>query len=76
MDRALIWEDVTSSNLAAVAYDKDRQRLWIRFNSGGVGYYSDVPATAYRQLMAAHSHGEFHNKFFVGTYTWHKAGAR
>lgn len=60
----LDWVDVTSSNVARVAYQPEFRRLWITFDpengSGPRTYrYEDVPAEEYRFLLAAESKGKY-----------------
>lgn len=77
MEAALRWTPVQSSNLASVAYDAERRRLWIQFKTGVPGYYEDVSETAYYELMAARSKGEYHHRTFVlGGFVWRRAGSR
>lgn len=50
---------VSSSNLSSVGYDEDDRILEIKFNSGGVYQYYDVPPRIYQELMNASSHGKY-----------------
>lgn len=53
------WTSVSSSNLAAVAYDADTSTLFIRFNHGGAYAYDGVPQSEYTELLSAPSHGKY-----------------
>lgn len=56
-------QSVSSSNLATVGYDEEKEILEIEFNHGGVYEYYDVPKEEYEALMNANSLGSyfFHN---------------
>lgn len=49
---------VSSSNLAAVGYDKEAYELTIAFLDGSIYRYYGVPREEYTGLMRADSHGE------------------
>ena len=48
---------VSSSDIASVGYENGT--LYIRFNSGGLYKYSNVPESVYHGLMSASSHGKY-----------------
>ncbi len=52
-------QSVSSSNLAAVGYNKDSYQLVIAFLDGSVYRYYGVPEDEYFGLMRADSHGEY-----------------
>lgn len=52
-------QPVSSSDLRSVGYDKLTNILEIKFNSGGVYQYYDVPSAVYQGLMNASSHGKY-----------------
>ncbi len=54
--------EVRSSVLAAVGYDHDRKVLEVRFRTGRIYHYFDVPYAAYEKLLAAPSAGKHFNK--------------
>ncbi|MDE2100620.1 MAG: KTSC domain-containing protein [Patescibacteria group bacterium] len=64
------WISVKSSNLAAVAYDKDEKELHVRFLSGAVGYYRNVPRAKWLGLQAANSKGGFVNQHVKPQHVW------
>ncbi len=51
---------VASSNIEAIGYEASKRWLDIRFNSGGLYRYFEVPAYEHQQLMAASSKGSYH----------------
>lgn len=59
----LDWVAVSSSNIAAIAYEElptpPYRRLWVRFKSGVVYSYDDVPRAIYDGFLAAPSKGEY-----------------
>lgn len=52
---------VTSSNLASVGYDDERQVLEVEFKSGFVYQYEGVPKFAYSDMVSAESVGSYFN---------------
>lgn len=53
------WLPVNSSNVAAIAYEEDFRRLFIRFKSGWAYAYEDVPFSVWNAFLAAPSKGKF-----------------
>lgn len=51
-----------SSNIAEIGYDGASQTLHIRFLSGGLYQYDQVPVVLHMQLMAAKSKGHYLSK--------------
>ena len=54
--------DVQSSVVAAVGYDRDRNVLEVRFRSGRIYHYFDVPQELFEELLGAPSVGQFFNE--------------
>ena len=50
---------VKSSNLKSIGYDSSLKVLEVEFLNGALYQYSDVPADAFMELMAAESHGVY-----------------
>ena len=46
---------VTSSNIARIGYDPDKQRLRVEFHDGALWEYEQVDQALYQGLMAADS---------------------
>lgn len=57
--QSLDWDQVDSSNVAAVAYDKDFRRLFVQYKNGQVVAYEDIPVSVWKAMMNAESIGEF-----------------
>lgn len=57
---------VSSSNLASVGYENGT--LHIRFHSGGLYSYSNVPVAIYQGLMSASSKGRYFHSHIRGRY--------
>lgn len=60
---------VVSDGIAAVGYDEDQQRLFIRFKYRRQVYeFCNVPRSLYEQLMSAPSMGRFYRWNIRGKY--------
>lgn len=53
------WVPVSSSNVAAIAYDSREKLLYVQFHSGSVYVYYDVPPQVYLSFVNAPSKGQF-----------------
>lgn len=60
-----------SSVLAGLRYDRDRQLLWLRFQTGEIYVYRNVPAVVPQALVDASSHGQYFNSAIRGRYECH-----
>lgn len=54
---------VTSSAMDAVGYDKDKQRLFIKFKQGDTYTFCKVPESIHQGLMTAASKGSYYDNF-------------
>jgi hypothetical protein len=61
-------QDVSSSNIRAVGYDADTSTLTVEFHGGRVYRYRGVPASVYRGLMSAASHGSYFHDHIKDRY--------
>lgn len=52
-------QNVTSSNIKSVGYDKETNTLEVEFNNGGIYQYFDVPEQVAEALLAASSVGGY-----------------
>lgn len=50
---------VESSTVHSIGYDGRRRILAVRYKSGGLYYYKNVPKSIYNSLMGASSKGHF-----------------
>ena len=66
------WKEVESSNIAAIAYDKEQQELHVRFNSGAEYAYYEVPVAVYQEFLIAPSKGKYLNEGIKGFYQFEK----
>jgi hypothetical protein len=56
----MTWLSLESKMLASVAYDAEKQILYLRFRKTGEVYrYIDFPATEYQAFLDAESRGRF-----------------
>ncbi len=69
---AVIWTEVESSNIAAIAYIKEAGQLMVQFSSGSVYAYSDVPEQVYQDFLDASSKGKFFAEHIKGKYETEK----
>ncbi len=64
---------VSSSNIASVGYDADKQILEIGFLNGSVYQYFGVPENIFAGLMSASSHGRYFDAYIKkGGYSFSK----
>jgi hypothetical protein len=63
---------VSSSDIASVGHENGT--LYIRFNSGGLYKYSDVPESVYHGLMSASSHGKYFHAYIKNSYSYLRIG--
>jgi hypothetical protein len=70
-DPALTTE-LDSSVVADVVYGRRVPVLTIRFQSGRIYHYYDVPDTVYRDLMAAASKGQYFNRHIRDRYPFRR----
>ena len=68
MDR----QRVSSSNLESVGYDANDEILEIKFHSGGVYQYLNVPLEKYESLMSASSKGSYFSRAIKDRYRYRK----
>jgi hypothetical protein len=62
---------VTSSNVAALGYDETSKTLAVKFNSGTLYHYFDVPHEIYTEAMKAKSIGAFLNLKVARKFKFH-----
>ena len=63
---------VASSKLSAVGYENGV--LHVRFNSGALYEYTNVPVSVYQSLMNAASHGSYFSAHIRNVYPYRRIG--
>jgi uncharacterized radical SAM superfamily protein len=63
---------VTSSNLESVGYEESSQTLQIRFLSGGMYEYFDVPSPIYEGLLDSSSKGRYFHQYIKNNYRFNR----
>lgn len=63
---------VSSSNISSIGYEGTT--LYVRFNSGGLYAYYNVPLSVYNGLMSASSHGSYLASHVKGVYRYEQIG--
>jgi hypothetical protein len=61
---------MSSSSIAAAGYDDCRHALRLRYVSGGMYDYLDVPLTVFQDLLDAPSKGQFVNWYVKPRYRY------
>jgi hypothetical protein len=64
----MTWIPVESSVLDAAAYAENQALLYLRFHSGEVYRYFDVPLWQYQELLAADSKGRYFGSCIRGRF--------
>lgn len=59
--------NVNSSNLKSIGYENNT--LVVKFNNGGIYWYSNVPQNIYEELLNAPSKGRYLNENIINKYT-------
>ncbi|MDD4253867.1 MAG: KTSC domain-containing protein [Methanofollis sp.] len=68
----MLRQTVTSTTIQSVGYSSLSGTLEIEFTHGSLYQFSDVPASVYRELMAASSHGTYFNEHIKEWYHFRK----
>ena len=55
----MIYQSVSSTNVAAIGYDELTSTLGVKFHKGGTYHYLNVPKAVYLAFLGAHSKGSF-----------------
>jgi uncharacterized protein len=63
---------VISSNLQSIGYDESRRVLEIEFKNNTIYQYHGVPASEYKKLMDADSHGQYLHANIKDVYQYQK----
>ena len=65
---------VVSSNVESIGYDEDTQILKIKFLSGAIYEYKNVPIMEFEQLKNASSVGSYLYRNIKNNYPYEKVG--
>lgn len=65
-------QNVQSSNIDSIGYDKENLTLEIEFEHGGVYQYNGVPENEYNNLMSANSIGSYFAQNIKNNYQCQK----
>ncbi len=63
---------MASSILEAVAYDASAKRLLLRFRTGAVFEYENVPPVVHEELLAAPSKGAYFSEYVRPDYAYRR----
>ena len=63
---------IDSSLITAAGYDAEARELHVRFASGQVGVYDDVPPEIHAAFLKAPSKGKYLHKHLKGTYQFRR----
>ncbi len=69
------WTRVASSILEAVAYDPAGKRLLLRFRTGAIYEYDNVPPVVFEELLAAPSKGGYFSEYVRPDYPYRRVRA-
>jgi hypothetical protein len=69
------WVRVKSKMLSAVAYNGEWRQLYLKFRSGDIYCYRDVPVEEYDELLAAESKGEYARGHILHCYPYQRVHA-
>jgi hypothetical protein len=66
------WVPVESRAFQAAAYGRNEQSLYLRFRSGEVYRYLDVPVKRYQEFLAADSKGRYFRESILGRFAYQR----
>lgn len=61
--------EVNSSSIDSLYYNKNGQRLWVKFVNGNIAGYAGVPVSVFNEFKNAPSVGRYYNNWVKGAYT-------
>lgn len=65
---------VSSSDIVAIGYEPSTATLRVKFISGDVYDYFNVPETVYKEFLQAPSHGKFLHAYIRFNYRYQRVG--
>ncbi len=66
-------QPVSSSNIAAIGYDAERQMVYVQFLNGSTYAYKGVPEHEFENLRTAPSVGSYLNRCYKNVYPYERA---
>ena len=63
---------VSSSNIQTIGYDEEEQTLVVKFTSGSIYHYFNVPENIYIDMMCTTSFGGFLNDNIKNVYKFER----
>ena len=66
------WQSLDSKMLAAAAYTPETRTLYLRFRSGEMYAYFDVPEAQYQQFLQAESRGRYFLSHIRGRFRYQR----
>jgi hypothetical protein len=68
----MVMQPVSSSDISSIG--REGSTLHIRFNSGGLYAYYNVPSSVISELLSAGSHGKYFHANIKGHYAYEQIG--
>ncbi len=68
----MTWLPLESKMFVSAAYDDAKRTLYLRFQSGEVYRYFDVPTATYQDLLTAESKGRFFLASIRGSFRYER----
>lgn len=69
---ALVWTQVTSSNVKAVAHETQTGTMYVEFTSGAIYQYFDVPERVFEDFLQSSSKGTYFNTLIKNRYRYER----
>ena len=63
---------IESTNIWQIGYDAEKQKLYIRFNKGGLYSYEEFPPETWEEFQTTDSKGRFFYKAIKGRFNFTK----
>jgi hypothetical protein len=64
--------EVDSTSIKSVAYDKEEEKLWLRFKSDALYEYRGVQEQTVKELVTAESKGKFFHENIKNKFDYEK----
>lgn len=70
----VVWDDVDSSNIVRVAFDKEESVILVEFKDGAIWGYDDCDSALYEKFKNAESVGKFFHRNIKAGHTAERLG--